>query len=266
MSNKNKPFQQPARGLRAPVIAADDATRANGTLDVQEKSDFSGEGLAPVDGAGEQIVGTQETTLAPVGEGIQVGGGDVAAPILVETNPETSAKLADIHETLRADLDLPVQEVVEEVAKEDAAPVFPDAVEARLNRIRSFIATMAPGRPVTLEECQQAHGTLHNFFAFELSQDMSDDLNRAVMQAAAALVRFHKDDVFSDYRVFQNHHVYMANRIELRDEAAIIIKSFIDLAIYGKRAGKLNWEAFGMVVRGAINEKVQASLRTLFLS
>ena len=95
---------------------------------------------------------------------------------------------------------------------------------------------------------------------------MSDDLNRAVMQAAASLVRYHKDDVFSDYRVFQNHHVYMANRIELRDEAAIIIKSFIDLAIYGKRAGKLNWEAFGMVVRGAINEKVQTSLRTLFLS
>lgn len=266
MSNKNKPFQQQARGVTPPVATVDKLPFTPGSLDVQEKSDFSGEGLAPVEGAGVQIVGTQETTLAPVGEGIQVGGGDVAAPILVETNPETAVKLADIHETLRADLDLPVQEVVEEVAKEDAELVFPSAVEARLNRIRSFIATMAPGRPVTLEECQQAHGTLHNFFAFELSQDMSDDLNRAVMQAAASLVRYHKDDVFSDYRVFQNHHVYMANRIELRDEAAIIIKSFIDLAIYGKRAGKLNWEAFGMVVRGAINEKVQASLRALFLS
>jgi hypothetical protein len=29
---------------------------------------------------------------------------------------------------------------------------------------------------------------------------------------------------------------------------------------------KINWEAFSMVVRGAISEKVQTSLRTLFLS
>lgn len=257
MSNKNKPFQPQQKPVVPPVAVVDELPFTPGTLDTKEQADFGSELI--VEGKEAEIVGG-----GPIGEGVQLGGG--LEPI-IQAAPETTNALAAIHETLREDLDLPATNVVQDVdVKEDAELIFPSAVEARLTRIRKFIETMAPGRPVTLDECQQAHGTLHNFFAFELSQDMGEQLNRDVMLAAAELVRFHKDDVFSDYRVFQNHHVYMSSRIELRDEAAIIIKSFIDLAIYGKRAGKINWEAFSMVVRGAISEKVQTSLRTLFLS
>jgi hypothetical protein len=265
MSNKNKPFQPQQKPVVPPVAVVDELPFTPGTLDTKEQADFSA--ALQVEGKVDEVVGG-----APIGEGVQIGGLTVDTPAVelapvVLVAPATTDALAAIHETLREDLDLPATNVVQDVGvKEDAEMVFPSAVEARLTRIRKFIETMAPGRPVTLDECQQAHGTLHNFFAFELSQDMGEGINREVMEAAAALVRLHKDDVFSDYRVFQNHHVYMSSRIELRDEAAIIIKSFIDLAIYGKRAGKINWEAFSMVVRGAISEKVQTSLRTLFLS
>ena len=265
MSNKNKPFQPQQKPVVPPVAVIDEPAFIPGTLDTQKQANF-GDGLQ-VEGKVEETVGG-----APIGEGVQINGLTVDTPAVelepvVLAAPATTDALAAIHETLREDLDLSATNVVLETdVKEEADMVFPSAVEARLTRMRNFIEIMAPGRPVTLDECQQAHGTLHNFFAFELSQDMGEPLNRAVMEAAADLVRLHKDDVFSDYRVFQNHHVYMSSRIELRDEAAIIIKSFIDLAIYGKRAGKLNWEAFSMVVRGAISEKVQTSLRTLFLS